>query len=60
MNNIIAWLVVIAVWYFAIYPFVNGLFGASDPIMFWVANIGALLVLKTMIKEKIEELLRYS
>jgi hypothetical protein len=59
MNNIIAWILVIALWYVAVFPFINDLFGGSDFIMFWVANIGALLILKAMIKEKIEELLRY-
>ena len=60
MNNIIAWIVVLVVWYVAVFPFTVGLFGQSDPMMFWVANIAALLVLKSAIKEKIEELLRYS
>ncbi len=60
MNNIIAWIVVIAVWYVGVLPFTSGLFGGSDPIMFWVANIAGLLLIRAVLKEKVEELLKAS
>lgn len=60
MNNLIAWAVVIIVWYLVVLPLSTSLFGKGDSVMFWVANIAGLLVLKAIFKEKIEELLRYS